>query len=167
MNLTWARGNFPVVMAIAFLLCSISCSTSHPTDYTLEQNLRLHQADFDKLVSMLNEDKDILRISDENVFFNEHSKHALPQERLNEYRHFFKKLELEGGVHREGNNTLIFIASNRGLLIPNSGKTYVYTLQPPSPIVDSLDDIIKSKTGDQTPIYKRLYGHWYLAYESW
>ena len=130
------------------VLFFLSCRSSHPSDYALEQNLRLHQADFNSLVSMLDEDKDVMRISDRYVFFKEHSGRVLPQERLAEYRRLFKKLQLEGGVHREGDDTLIFIASNRGVVVPYSGKTYVYARQQPSPLVDSLDNIIKSDSGD-------------------
>ena len=155
-----------VTVAFALFLFPLSCRTSHPSDGDLEQNFRMHQADFDKLVRMLTEDEDIVRIIDGHVYFHEVSNRQLPQGRLNEYESLFRKLKIEGGFHRSGGKIRL-IASTRGLALPNSEKSYVYTPQVPGPLVGSLDEVINKNHGDQAPVFRRLNGNWYLYYESW
>lgn len=159
--------SFVVYLVVAQLMIGCGSTMSHPSDQVLEQRLRSQQADFDKLASMLNEDSDVVRIGLKNVFLNEGSRRELSKERVDEYRRLFKRVELEAGIHRDGVGVVRLIASTEGLLVPNSEKSYVYSRTAPSPLVESLDQIIKNNRGDQSPVYKKLYGNWYLYYESW
>lgn len=153
---------------LTIIVLVVGCSVNpHPTDQMLEQRLNSNQADFDKLVGMFNEDRDIVRLDYNYVFLSEDSNRNIPKERLDAYRHLFKKLELEGGFHRDGNNVIRLIASTGGMFTANSEKSYVYSRNELSPLVDSLDRVIKNDRGDQSPIYKKLHSNWYLYYESW
>jgi hypothetical protein len=141
--------------------------SSHPTDQVMEQKLKSHEVQFNRLVEMFFEDWDIVRLSNENVFFDEGVNRNVPNERLNEYRCLFKELEIEAGMYRDGANAIRLIASSRGLFLATSEKSYVYSKFETSPLVDSLDKIIAKSRGDQSPVYRKLGGNWYLYYESW
>ncbi len=158
--------SFVVCLAMTHLMIGCGSIRSHPSDAVLEQRLRSHQSDFDNLVRMFEEDSDIVKITHKSVFFDKSPSRNLPTGRLEEYRSLFKTLQLEGGIKRE-RNQLLLIASTKGLVIPNSGKTYVFSVREPAPLVESLDEVIKHHHGDQPPVYKKLFGNWYLFYESW
>jgi len=157
---------FFVSLVSVELMSACSRTPSHPSDVVLEQRLRSHQADFDNLVRMFEEDSDVVKITHQRVFFDKSPIRNLPIGRLDDYRSLFKTLQLEGGIKRERSHILL-IASTKGMLIPNSGKTYLYSVTEPSPLVESLDAVITSHNGDQPPVYKKLFGKWYLSYESW
>ena len=139
---------------------------SHPSDQILEQRLRSHESEFNRLVVMLFEDSDIVRLSNENVFLSEGNRH-ISDERLREYRHLFDELNLEKGIHRDGVNIVRLIASSKGLFLAYSEKSYVYSKSELNPIVNSLDEIISRDRGDQSTVYRKLKDNWYLYYASW
>ncbi len=89
------------------------------------------------------------------------------QKKDSEYRRLFRELEIEAGMHRDGASTVRLIASSKGLLMANSEKSYVYSSVEPSPLVESLDAVIRKDGGDQAPVFKKVRGNWYLYYESW
>lgn len=154
---------------LLFLLIVIggACNLSpHPTDSELEQTLKSNQSDFDILIRMLMEDEDIVRLDDKFIFLKEGSTRNVPEQRLEAYRTLFAKLKLERGFQRDKDNALRFIASSGGIF-SISEKSYMYSPTPLTPLVDSLDHVIESDHGDQTPVYKKLSGSWYLYYASW
>jgi phage gp37-like protein len=93
---------------------------------------------------------------------------GLSQERLEKYRKLFEVLGLEGGVHRQDKSTVRFIApTTQNFLLGNSAKLYLHSGAAPSPLVDSLDEVSKTGTRKQAPVFKKLSGSWYLSFESW
>lgn len=150
-------------LLIALGACDIA---RHPSDAVLVESFYKHQPDFEKLVAMLDQDKDLIRITAQNTFLQRDANRQLPRERQDEYRRLLKLLKLNGGIQRDKDG-LIFIASLQGVVIPNSAKSYIYALKEPSPLVESLDEVISNNRGDQKPVYKRISGNWYLDYESW
>lgn len=157
-----------LISSIAVLMLLAGCNaTSHPSDQVLEHRFRARESDFNKLVQMLNEDKDIVRLDGDFVFLNDSSTRNISNHRLAEYRRLFKAVGLESGIHRDRVHAVRLIASSKGLFIPTSEKSYVYSSVEPSPVVESLDKIIERNRGDQPPVFKRLSGDWYLYYESW
>lgn len=166
MIFVYPKGTFFLLLLLFVVICGGCNLSSHPTDNEMEQLLKSNQSDFDKLVTMFVEDEDIVRMDDKFVFFSEGSHRDLPQERLIVYRNLFAKLRLERGFQRDKDNALRFIASSRDVL-SSSEKSYLYSSTPLTPLVDSLDEVIKSDHGDQKPVYKQLYSNWYLYYASW
>jgi hypothetical protein len=140
--------------------------SSHPTDNEMEELFKSNQSDLETLVTMLGEDKDIVRLDEKFVFLMEGSSRAVPQARLTSYRNLFVKLRLERGFQRDKDNALRFIASSKGIL-SSSEKSYIYSTTPLTPLVDSLDAVIERDHGDQKPVYKKLHGSWYIYYASW
>ena len=155
-------------VVLVSLLLMTSCSGAFlPSDKTLEERFRSNQAEFEKIIGMLNEDNDVVRITSKYVFLSENSTRQLPKERLDEYRRLMKELKLEGGIQRHDSERVLLIASASGIALPNAGKCYAYSLKEPQPIVESLDELIKGSSGDHSLVYKKLRGNWYLCYESW
>lgn len=159
-----------LILFLPFFLAVVlsgGCGASlHPTDAELEQILKSHQSDFNRLIQMLNEDADIVRLDEKFVFLTEGSTREVPQERLAVYRSVFAKLGLERGFQRDNNNALRFIASSGGFF-STSEKSYIYSPTQLTPLVDSLDTVIERDHGDQKPVFKKLHGDWYLYYASW
>jgi hypothetical protein len=143
-------------------------SVGHPSDQTLEDRFRSNQAQFEELLKMLDEDSDVARIGQGFAFLTSGADPGLSKERLEKYREFFKVLRLEGRVHRQDQSTVRFIAStNQNVFLGNSEKLYLHSEVAPSPLVDSLDEVIKTSGGKEARGFKKLSGSWYLAYESW
>lgn len=157
-----------VMLTILALTCFCVGCAGHPSDQTLEDRFRSNEANFEELLKMLNEDSDVARISKEFAFLNSGADPGLSQERLEKYRELFKALRLEGGVHRQDKSIVRFIAStNQNVFLGNSEKLYLHSEVVPSPLVDSLDEFIKTSAGKEVRAFKRLSGSWYLSYESW
>jgi DNA mismatch repair ATPase MutS len=157
-----------VLLTILTFTCFCVGCVGHPSDQTLEDRFRSNESRFEELLKMLNEDSDVARISKEFAFRNSGADPGLSKERLEKYRELFKVLSLEGGVHREDKSTVRFIAStNENVLLGNSAKLYLHSEVTPSPLVDSLDEVIKTSAGKEARAFKKLYGSWYLSYESW
>lgn len=138
---------------------------SHPSDESLIERFHSEQADFEKLVAMLSEDRNLVRLTGDYVSYRNYAT-PLPNERLVEYRRLLKSLMLSDGVSRSPDGFQL-VASSRGMVLASSAKSYSYSLKEPAPIVDSLDAVIKQNRGDQQPIWRRISGNWYLSYESW
>ena len=152
-----------------FLVCAAliwSCtSPGHPSDKELMQRFSIHKADFVRLSVMLEEDKDIVRMTSDEIFFSGESR-AIPRERLLEYQNLLKKLELHIGIHRDNVKSVRLIASSNGFPTRNSEKSFVYSTEDVSPLVDSLDNF--GSDGKQQPVFKELEeDNWYLVFESW
>jgi hypothetical protein len=155
------------LLLFLFVVVGEACNLSpHPTDSELEQTLKSNQSDFDQLIRMLGEDEDIVRLDEKFVFLKDGSTRSVPDQRLKAYRELFVKLKLERGLQRDKDNALRFIASSVGSF-STSEKSYIYSPTPLTPLVDSLDQVIESDRGDHSPVYKKLYGGWYLYYASW
>jgi hypothetical protein len=163
-----ARIGFTFLAIWALMFVAGCALTSHPSDEALAERLKSSESAFNRLASMLFEDSDIVRLSDQHVFLAEGSNRQISDERLSEYRRLFKHLGIEAGFHRDSGNAVRLIASSKGgVFLPGSEKSYVYSKVEPWPIVDSLDKVMARNQGDQPPIFHKLSGNWYLYYESW
>lgn len=137
----------------------------HTRDAVLIERFYAHQSEFEKLLTMLNEDPKLVVLTNDRAFLDDGAE-QLPAKRLAEYRRLLNIVRLEGGITRDYQGVHM-TASKRGIVIPNSAKSYSYVLKEPSPLVDSLDEIITKNQGDQKPVWRRISGNWYLSYESW
>lgn len=167
-NLALLRIQSFLVLSLLSATLTVGCyEVTHPSDQAMEERLRLSQPDFDKLIDMLKEDSDVVRLGHSFAFFNQDSRRSLSTERMNEYGRLFDKLALRKGVHRDRSYVIRLIASSHDGIFIKSEKSYVYSTIELSPQVDSLDNIIKTDKGDHTPVFKKISNNWYLYYESW
>lgn len=167
-KLTLSSFQSVALVPVLIMALAVGCyRVDHPLDQVMEEKLKLQQADFDKLINMLKEDSDVVRLGSSFAFFDKSSNRSLSNERMDEYRRLFDKLNLQNGVHRDRKDAIRLIASFHDGLLMKSEKSYVYSTADPSPQVSSLDNVTKTDRGDHAPVFKKVSNNWYLYYESW
>ena len=128
-------------LLITFLFFTL-LSCGHPAEIQLQEKFQANKTDFIELVQMLEQDKDIVTLTKNNIFYEEGNSQKISAERLSEYRKLLDKLELKSGN--------------------------AYSPSELSPIVSSLDQIIQNDPGDTSLKFEELSTpNWYLSYESW
>ena len=154
------------------LISALNCGGKpHPSDSALEMNFHKHEMDFQRLVSMSNEDRSVVRIADDfNWLDDDHSwprtgpERGLSKNRWDAYRSLFNDLGLKCGLTRpENSDIIVFCASATGIVTNGTDKGYAYSEAELTPTVESLDavpEILKN----QRIVYKSLASHWYLYY---
>ena len=155
------------------LIFALNCGggKAHPSDSVLEMNFHKHRADFQRLVSMSNEDRSVVRIGYEfNWLADDHSwprtgpERGLSNERWDEYRSLFQEVGLECGLTRlEDRDVILFCASVTGMVPSGTRKGYAYSETPLTPTTESLDTIPENLR-DESIIYKSIAPNWYLYY---
>lgn len=144
----------------------------HPSDSDLEENFYRHEADFNRLIEMSNEDARVLRISPDFTHISRgdglgpDSDVGFTKERWQEYRRLFSKLGLDGGLTRSEHPHVIVIlwASGSGIVGHGSAKGYAYSTKEPSPLVDSAGRF-PVPPGNGGHVYKRIKQNWYIYYD--
>ncbi|MGI9036430.1 MAG: hypothetical protein ACR2GD_10390 [Pyrinomonadaceae bacterium] len=163
---------------IAFLssdLLDFGLSTPHPSDEVLIKNFQNNENDFEKLNQMAKEDSDFVRIANDFNWTKESiayprpkSEKDLSEKRWNEYRSLFRKLNLKMGIINSQPEGVGFLASTKGMVTGGSEKGYMYLIEEPFPIVDSLDEPNFSRPElegrNNKILYRKLKDNWYLYY---
>ena len=168
----------------AVALCQLS--VPHPSDSVLTKNFYDHEADFNMLVKMANEDSKALTIDTSYVGFEgpswiylykskqwprSESELGFTEQRWDEYRCLFRNLNLESGLDRkyEMPGAIFFTASIDFSVITEGEETAViekgYVYNPNGihiSLTGSLDDI---EVDRPAIFYKKLNDSWYLYYE--
>lgn len=176
---------FGVWVVAPLLLIALSLATAarfanlgdkgrpHPSDETLLENFRKHEADFNRLVGMSEVDSKVIRIADDFTWLDSNANWPRPdsevgfsRERWDEYRRMFGALGLKQGLLRPLDTDAVYlIASSEGKLTGGSSKGYAYSTKPLSPLSDSLDHVAPELRNQQT-LYKKLGANWYLFHMS-
>src|SRR5438270_13449692 len=121
-----------VLLLLTLLLASgVACDpwnldTPHPSDDVLIHNFQNNEADFNKLVSMSNEDSKVIRIAYDFTRLENNwawprpdSELGFSKQRWDQYRALFDKLGLKSGISRESDSTgpIIFMtAFSKGMV---------------------------------------------------
>ena len=155
--------------------CSPVSGPSHPSDEQLIQNFQKHEAEFNLLAEMSNQDSQVRRIAPTFTWLQNNAAWPRPEselgfseQRWDEYRRLFKELKIADGLARNDPRqpTLIFFfASTHGLVTSGSAKGYVYSDEELSPIVDS-PELEQADMKNTLRVFKRLKGKWYIFYEA-
>lgn len=158
---------FPM-LAIAFLAAASGCSRpSHPPDAALFQTFHQHEADFQLLVDMLRQDRQLQRVDADWTRPEDPSTAGVSAERIAEYRRLFAKLGIPRGFYAfHDPERFTFLASALGLGISGSAKGYAYLENRPDLIVDNLDAYPGPSGSGTFTAYRHLRDHWYLFLES-
>lgn len=173
-----AKRIFIVVLLLPF---AFGCGRDHPADDYLIQNFVRHEADFNKLVVMFNEDAGVSRVTAKEVQVTDEanprgSPAKLSRQRWEDYRDLFSRLQITYGMARASHpawriaaldGAIFLVSSGKGMVAGSSEKGYVYSPTEPMPLINSLDRVdIDLKNKDMIPVYKRLKGNWYLFYRE-
>lgn len=146
---------------------------SLPTDAALDKEFRQREADLELLVKMARVDYRVVRIASDFTWLDNNAGWPRPeselgfsQERWQEYRSLFKKLNLDGGILQETQGEIIYlISAKKGMVTNGTLKGYAYSVKELEPILQSLDDPTAMPKGKRVA-FKRLKEHWYLFYMS-
>lgn len=156
---------------------SLSWNSPHPSDQDLIKNFEKHEAEFNELIKMPNEDSKVIRIAYDFTRLEDNwgwprpeSEWGFPRQRWDQYRSLFKKLELRSGLSRETgqDGTVIYLtAFAKGMVNRGSAKGYAYSENEQSPLFDSLDQnpIDPQKRKKHDVVYKKIKGNWYLSFD--
>lgn len=139
----------------------------HLPDKELIANFNAHKADFEKLVSMVLEDKDLTRVDDDWTSPRDPQTIGVSPERIAEYRQMFAKLGLPRGFSATVDKTRIeFIASSQGYVTHGSSKGYLYGDKSFSgEVVESLDEMSLAKRPFGSGC-RHIEGKWYLYFNG-
>ncbi len=150
---------------LLFVLMAVGCSSTPPSDKSMEEKFRTHEAGFKKLASMFKEDANLDSVDETAAYLpgdgpGNRPKAELSTQRLDEYRRLLKQTGVKN-IFRNKDGSVHFGAWSGWYGIdPTSsqGKDYMYAEKPPSLLVDSLDQT--DKLG-----YKKIADNWYLVYD--
>jgi hypothetical protein len=160
-----------VAILLAASVLTLSCCgilpDPFPSDSVMEATFNKHEAEFNRLVSMIKEDSpvdlvwpDRASAPSPNTVPNRVDV-ELPKERQKEYRTLFKRLGVRNMTRWRDTITLEAWENNN--FVSSESKSYFYAESPPSPLVSSLEE--SSSTRDVSE-YKHVRGNWYLHYSK-
>jgi hypothetical protein len=150
-------------------------SDPHPSDRALIDYFHSHKLDFDRLVSMANEDSSVRAIYPDQVILEgyriwpENTAEGFTRQRWSEYQGIFSRLNKYGINSFSRDSHTIHITASTGV----SGlddyesvvitKGYAYIPDAPPSLVESLDNMGFDSRGTH---YKKIGENWYL-YHDW
>ena len=158
MRLIYLRG-FTGIFLLALLL---GCNRSLVPDAKLRDVFYANREDFNKLLSMSQQDFKLIRISSDLTLMNSDAgvqrNVGLSEERREEYQFLFNKLGLSGGLERPQDlpSAILFYAHCEGSAINADCIGFAYSEKPLSPVERSLD---KMRPGT---VFEELGPQWYL-----
>lgn len=156
-------GIYVVAAVVLFLIGAGGVIPDRHTDNVMIQNFWKHEAKFNQLVDMSNEDAGLGRIAPTFIRPLSSGAAEISQERWDEYRALFKELDLRHGISRGGEGSIGLEYWATGMVTGGSYKGYVYSENELSPIINSLDKpSIPVKS--MVPIYRKIKDSWYLYY---
>ena len=155
------------IIFISAFLISCSLNGPHQSDETMIQNFQSKQKQFERLISMVQNDIELRRVDDNWTDPSDPSTIGISPSRIADYRKLFSECGITrgfDGYHKE--KEIIFIVSSFGLATGGSSKGYAFKIHPPPPeeLVRSIDDY-KPNNGRSYWIYRPIISNWYLYYE--
>jgi hypothetical protein len=134
-----------LILVIALLTFVCGCG-GMPSDSNLRGKFAHERSGLVELVRMSNQDEHVVVIKPNFTYLDTDTSWprgniGFSEERWNEYRRMFRKLGLDGGLVRRQDypSTVFFGVYGSGGPLASSGKGFVYSERPLSPLVGSLD----------------------------
>jgi hypothetical protein len=146
-----------------------------PSDARLESNFHRRKSEFETLVRMAREDTQLHAVSAVRTLHVDDAGHPLngvgtSPERWNEYRRLFKEVGVPAFNRNSDYPGAIFLpADASGIVSAEVIKGYVYSQEPLSPLVKTLDHGIPPELSTwrrATIAFKKVDQNWYLYYDD-
>jgi hypothetical protein len=154
--------NFPLPILLLMVLSLMGCSAKHPSDQVLLTDFENHKAEFNQLLEMFLADKKMSRVSYHFTRPENPSEVGVSEQRLQEYRDLFAKLDLSDGMEGNKDKDMVwFYASLSGVTVATSSKGFAYSSKPPQYLANSLDGY-RSPDGKAYTVFRHIEGNWYL-----
>jgi len=167
---------FTLIACIALLnACSsvMQADSSIPTDKTLIDRYSAKKVVFSRLISMSDEDPNVVRIAQDFTWVKGEKKSGemgrdrpigFSIERWGQYRDIFKELDVESGLVRsESGNLIMLLAETRGIVPSGFTKGYMFTRQTNDCTEATLDDV--ELLADRKFACRRIDENWSLYIE--
>ncbi len=142
-----------------------------PTDAELIKRFTDHRKEFDQVVSMAKDDKELVRVAPDFTWTTSSvawprpdSELGFSKARWDAYRRLFRMLAVEAGVLRpwEHRDAIYLLVQTKGLVTGGSTKGYAYSDAPLDPRCQSLDQPLR---GDGV-CFKPIDEKWYIYLEQ-
>ena len=145
------------------------------SDKELRENFYRHQSNFEKIVSMVSEDSEVMSVDETYVLLNGYKSwqgdtdEVFSTKRWNEYKVLFNQLG-SPYVHSISKKDNVIDISSGSIAVSDIdeyesiviSKGYACSLNEPSTQVESLDELGFEGNGIY---YKKIGGHWYLYFD--
>ena len=153
-------GALALVSVVSLALGFSACGSK--SERSLRQQFQANRATIDQLLDMQLQDKGVVRIAPtftrlENDWSWPRSDLGFTQERWNSYQLLFKRAGVTDGLQKDGKFIWYFVSSS-GLAIAGTSRGFVFTKEPPQPIVTKLENCPKV----DGVCYVALEKDWYL-----
>lgn len=164
--------NLKLTVLLSLLaLTAFGCSGTPPSDRSMEERFRAHEADFKKLASMIKEDANFYKVDKTAAYLpsgepGNYSRAEISSERMDEYRRLLNNTGVKELLRRDESISFIFWSGWNGMDPTHfKAKNYVYAESPRSPTADSLDQRDKLLIDGSSPeVYKKIAYNWHLEY---
>ena len=150
---------FGFAVSLSTVLLCLGCNRAGIPDAKLKAVFDDNRDDFNKLVSMTEQDRKLVRIRFDSTYMDTDTgvkkNVALSEDRWQQYRTLFRKLELTDGLER-AENAIFFYSHCEGSALDEDCKGFAYSKNSLAPTAETLDD---PRDGEY---FKPLYPNWYL-----
>lgn len=149
------------------LLSLVLGGCCRPSEPRLEAGFEEHRATLEEILEMAAEDEHLIRIASDFTWLEDNlawprpeNEWGLSRERWNHYRKLFAQAEIPAGIRKSGGRTY-FVAETCGLSISGWASGYVYSEEPPRPLVKEFGDLAR-----EPEAYIPVAENWYLFYRT-
>jgi len=152
-----------------------AAATSYRSDAALQKQFSAHEADFEKLVQMAEEDIHLVRIARDFTWLDTdvswpRKDVGLSEDRWNEYRRLFRSAGIPDGISKDVNPPkILFPIVARGFVPASQEKGIAFSSVALGPVLKSLDkkppDELYDKRG-YVVVFKPIKDHWYIYYQE-
>jgi hypothetical protein len=171
---------FGILVGISLLWWG--CGPHQPSDASLERRFNKERPEFERLVAMMDEDRNMSRIAptftwrqDTVAWPRPESEWGISNERWDDYKRLFSKTGLDDGVTRpdKSSDTLLHVWS-WGIVPAGIGVSYLHCGPPRDGYLHTAVPCLQNKDsgrGEYDPgdayRYKKIAPDWYIFEESW
>ncbi|HNV68660.1 MAG TPA: hypothetical protein PKO06_03100 [Candidatus Ozemobacteraceae bacterium] len=158
---------FPDVTTRLFYAYAIqSVSRPHESDAALIARFQQQRRSFETLRAMIASDTGLERVDDTWTSPKDPATIGITPQRIAEYRRLFNHIGTPRGIeaYDPTRSSFRLLASTQGITVSGSGKGYLWSTEPPSPLLSELDSALASHS---KPFfgYRHLEDRWYLFLE--
>jgi hypothetical protein len=135
-----------------------------PRDVDVIAQFRSHRTEIDTLMTMMREDRDLLRVDDN---WTDPASSGISAQRIATYRRMLASIGYPRGFYYDPTSGRVtFMVWAAGLAGSGSSKSLMYKPEKPSPLVDDLDAYRPPKGQDYALAFRHIEGDWYLEYDA-
>lgn len=161
---------YVVLVAAIWSIWWLAPLLSRTSDRAMIANFEQHQAEFRQIVALADEDRRFVRITPTFTYPDSTTPYLdrrpppdpLPRERWDTYRALFQAANVPDGIVMH-ETPISFHYWGSGMLDSTTYLEYVYSPEPPTPLVASIEDARRSGACSDR-CYRQIADFWYLTY---